>query len=65
MFPHQAGSTVVLEEFKDQFTREFGFDVGPYEHVSDTFRVDEECQRILPILDDLEMKYSILRHWMR
>lgn len=65
MLPHQTGSTVVLEEFKEQFTREFGFNVRPYEHGPDVFSVTEECGRIEPFLADLETKYPILQHWMR
>lgn len=65
MLPHQAGSTVILEEFQDQFSREFGFDVTPYEHDQTIFNIDEECRRIVPLLVDLETKYPILQNWMR
>ncbi|CAG8951404.1 hypothetical protein HYFRA_00007319 [Hymenoscyphus fraxineus] len=65
MAPHHATNTVVLEEFKHQFTREFNFDITPYEDDLKMFSIDEESRRIQPLLDDIESKYPILQRWWR
>ncbi|KAG9233918.1 hypothetical protein BJ875DRAFT_463008 [Amylocarpus encephaloides] len=65
IFPHLAQSTVVFEEFKQQYSSEFAFDTRRYDHDWEVFSTEKEWPRVVPFLIELENKHPILQYWMR
>ncbi|KAF4628124.1 hypothetical protein G7Y89_g10024 [Cudoniella acicularis] len=63
--PHEDINGIVFDEFKQQFSKEFNFDVSIFENNLRIFEFQREFEFAEPILAELESIYPILRYWNR